>query len=165
MSGPLGQVRAEGGRIGLRFERAYGARPEEIWAALTEAESIRRWLLAEAVLEPRVGGAFRLGWSGGEAAEGTVLAWEPPRLLEVEWADGDGRSVLRVEIAPSAGGAVLVLDHRDVPAGAAVSMGAGWDAHLTALGEALEGREEIAERWSRRYEALRPRYDELLSSP
>ena len=87
---------------------------------------------------------------------------EPPRLLEVEWADRDGRSLLRVEIRPSGAGSALVLDHREIPEGAAVSMGAGWDAHLTALGEALEGREGIAERWSLRYEALRSDYDGLL---
>ena len=162
MSGGLGRVQVEGGRVALRFERAYAAPPEEVWAALTEPESIRRWLLADAVLEPRVGGAFGLRWDRGQGADGTVLAWEPPRLLEVEWADRDGRSLLRVEIRPSGAGSALVLDHREIPERAAVSMGAGWDAHLTALGEALEGRVGIAERWSRRYDALRADYDGLL---
>jgi uncharacterized protein YndB with AHSA1/START domain len=163
MSDGLGEVVAEGGAVALRFERAYDAPPEELWAALTEPASIRRWLLAEAVLEPRVGGAFRLGWSGGHAAEGRVLAWEPPRLLVVEWGDPEGVSVLRVEVRPSGDGSALALDHRGVPPASAVSLGAGWDAHLTALAEALAGREGVAERWSRRYELLRPRYEELLA--
>ena len=48
---------------GLRSERTYDATPEELWSAVTEPDSIRRWLFADAVLEPRVGGEFRLVWS------------------------------------------------------------------------------------------------------
>lgn len=85
MSDQVATLRAEEEQVGLRFERRYDATPDEVWAALTEPESIRRWLLAEAVLEPRVGGAFSLDWSADDRADGTVRASEPPRILEADW--------------------------------------------------------------------------------
>ena len=165
MTEELGTVRAEGNLRALRYERRYEASPDEVWAALTAPESIRRWLFADAVLEPRVGGDFRLAWSGGEKAAGSVLVWEPPHVLETEWVEGEMHSILRFEISASGSGAVLVLDHRDVTRAKAPSMGAGWHAHLEALGDVLEGREPSEERWWPRYESLRPRYEELVTTP
>jgi uncharacterized protein YndB with AHSA1/START domain len=163
VSEALGALRADGDRLALRFERRYDATPAEVWAALTEPESIRRWLFADAVLEPRVGGAFRLSWSEGESAAGSVLAWDPPRALEVEWAWTGMRSVLRIDLSPAEDGTALVLDHRDVTTQAAVSMGAGWHAHLDALGGLLAGQAHAGEAWQRRYESLRPRYAGLVA--
>ena len=164
MTEELGTVRAEGESATLRFERTYDATPEEVWAAFTEPDSIRRWLFAEAVLEQRVGGTFRLVWSESERAGGSVLAWDPPHALEVEWIEGGVRSVLRVEIAPSRAGTLLVLDHRDLALDAAVGTGAGWHAHLEALGDILAGRHVTAEKWRPRYEILRERYAEVAST-
>jgi uncharacterized protein YndB with AHSA1/START domain len=163
MTEQLGTVRADGNLMALRFERRYDASPDEVWAAMTEPESIGRWLFAEAVLEPRVGGDFRLRWDENEAG-GSVLVWEPPRLLEVEWNEADLRSILRVEIIPAENGATLALEHRNVTPKAAIGMGAGWHAHLEALGELLSGREASSERWWPRFEELRPTYEELVSS-
>lgn len=158
----LGALRADDAGLAVRFERRYDATPEEVWAAVTEPASIARWLFADAVLEPRAGGAFRARWGEEDRVGGTVLRWEPPRLLETEWLQTDLRSVLRIEIAPAGEGALLVLDHRRLSAAPAVRVGAGWHAHLDALG-ALLGRGDAAApgdagAWRERYAALRPRY-------
>lgn len=157
----FGVPRREDGRLALRYERHYDATPDEVWSAFTEPQSIRRWLWADAVLEPRVGGVFRLTWSENQA-EGSVLVWRPPHLLEVEWNDTDMRSILRVEISASESGALLVLDHRNATLEPAIRIGAGWHAHLDTLGEVLAGREDAGDGWRRSYESLRPRYEELL---
>jgi uncharacterized protein YndB with AHSA1/START domain len=164
MTEELGVYRSEGESVALRFQRAYDATPEEVWDAVTEPESIRRWLFAEAVVEPRVGGVFQLVWSDEESAGGAVLSWEPPSLLEVEWNEGESRTILRIEIVASNGGAVLVLDHRNLTVDIAVGLGAGWHSHLEALGEALAGREVSEERWHPRYVALRPEYEAIVSA-
>lgn len=163
MTEQLGTVRVEGDLMTLHFERRYEGTPEEVWAALTEPESIKRWLFADAVLEPRVGGAFRLRWSENEAG-GSVLVWEPPRTLEVEWNETNVRSILRLEVTPVEDGAALVLDHRNISAISAIGMGAGWHAHLEALAEVLAGRTVSEERWWPRYEELRPTYEQLVST-
>jgi uncharacterized protein YndB with AHSA1/START domain len=164
MTEELGTVRAEDDRMRLRYERRYDASPEEVWAALTEPDSLRRWLCADPVLEPHVGGEFRLTWSETAQAAGSVLVWEPPHVLEAEWIDGDMHSILRFEISASGDGALLVLDHRGVTPEKAVSMGAGWHAHLERLDDVLAGRDASWDRWRPRYESLLPRYDELVSA-
>ena len=46
----------------VRFERHLDATADEVWAATTQPEPFARWLLAEASIEPRVGGAVTLRW-------------------------------------------------------------------------------------------------------
>lgn len=164
MTQELGTFRSNEEGAALRFERTYDATPEEVWAAFTDPDSIRRWLFADAVLEPRVGGAFRLVWSENERTGGAVLVWEPPRALEVEWSEGEMQSILRVEIAASEGGTMLVLDHRSLTPDVVVGIGAGWHAHLDALDDVLARRDDVTDRWRERHEALLPRYEELTAS-
>jgi uncharacterized protein YndB with AHSA1/START domain len=157
----LGEVRADGERAGLRYERHYAATPEEVWAAFTEPDSIRRWLFAEAVVEPRAGGAFELHW-GEDAARGQVRVWDPPHVFEATWDESNVESVLRVELTVSADGTVLVLDHRGLTRPSAAGTGAGWHAHLSALGELLAARGDVEDRWQERFDRLRPVYGELV---
>jgi uncharacterized protein YndB with AHSA1/START domain len=158
----LGEVRAEGEHAGLRYERLYNATPTEVWAAFTDPDSIRRWLFAEAVVEPRAGGRFELRW-GEDAARGQVVAWDPPHVFEATWDESNVESVLRVEISPSGEGALLVLDHRGLTRPSAVGTGAGWHAHLSALGDLLTSRGAIEDRWQERFERLKPVYGRLVA--
>ena len=157
----VGDVRADGDRAALRYERRYAATPEEVWAAFTEPDSIRRWLFAEAIVEPRAGGVFELRW-GEDAARGEVLVWQPPHVFEASWDESDVESVLRVEISASEEGSVLVLDHRGLTRPSVVGTGAGWHAHLAALGDVLGSRGRIEDRWQERFDALKPVYGELV---
>jgi uncharacterized protein YndB with AHSA1/START domain len=151
----LGSSRADGERRSVRFERVYAAPPERVWAAVTEPEQLRAWLaVGGAVLEPRVGGRFevRMTSDDEETAWGTVLAFDPPRLLEVEWRyEGEDESVLRIELEPRGGGTLLVLDHRLLQAGQAAGYGSGWHAYLDALDDLLAGR--APGDWDERFQA------------
>jgi uncharacterized protein YndB with AHSA1/START domain len=157
-------MRRDGDAFAVRLERTYAASPEEVWAAFTDPSSIRRWLFADTILEPRVGGRAEFRWSdaGDDAALGSVLAWDPPRLLELSWAEREAASLLRVELKPLAGGTLLVLDHSGIASeGTATGLGAGWHSHLVALGELLGGHDAVEERWWPLYQSLRPRYEDL----
>jgi uncharacterized protein YndB with AHSA1/START domain len=160
----LGEVRRDGDGFAVQIARRYDATREEVWAAFTEPPSIARWLFADAVLEPRVGGRAEFRWSENEAAVGYVLAWEPPALLELTWGEHDRQSVVRVEISPDGRGTLLVLEHRHVGADGATGLAAGWHAHLVALRDVLDGRDAIEDRWRPLFESLRPQYAELVGS-
>jgi uncharacterized protein YndB with AHSA1/START domain len=151
----LGAYRVEGERRSIRFEREYGASVEDVWSAVTDPERLRRWLaVGGAVLEPRAGGRFevRMTPSEEETAWGTVLAFEPPRLLEVEWRyPGEDESVVRIELEPRGDRTLLVLDHRLLQAGQAAGYGAGWHAYLDALGDVLADGD--AGSWDERFQA------------
>ena len=158
-----GQLRAEGDRCGVRFERRYDAPPEELWSALTEPERLTRWLANVAELELRVGGRFLLVWhEDGQQTDGTVLDLEPGRVLELGWTyPEEPDSAVRFELRPDGDGTVLVLDHRGLPPGSIAGYGAGWHSHLDSLDAHLAGGEAD---WSARFQELGPAYEEQAAA-
>lgn len=154
-----GQLRAEGDRCGVRFERRYEFAPEEVWSALTEPERLQRWLADVAEIELRVGGRFVLRWNqsdGTHEDDGKVRALETGRLLELDWTyPGEPDSVARFELRPDGDGTILVLDHRGLPPAAIAGYGAGWHSHLDSLEAHLAGSQAD---WSARFEELQPAY-------
>jgi uncharacterized protein YndB with AHSA1/START domain len=139
MSEEMGALRRDGELRAVRFERRYEATPEELWAALTEADRLRGWL-AEATIEPRVGGRVVFRWSDSEVAEGDVRVFDPPSTLELVWSEHGHDTVLRFQLEPRDGGTLLVLDHRQLLPESAAGFGAGWHAHLDVLGRLLQGQ-------------------------
>jgi uncharacterized protein YndB with AHSA1/START domain len=84
------------GECALRLTRRYSAPPAEVWLALTDPDSVARWL--------------------GRPL-GVVLREEPPHLLELDWSgEGEPASTVRFELSDADGGTLLVLDHRGIAA-------------------------------------------------
>src|SRR5262249_13275997 len=142
----------------LRFERRLAHPPARVWDALTDRAELGVWLAAEAELEPRLGGVVRLRWSESASMHGTGGEWEPPRTLAFTWDEGDGESLVRVDLEPDGDGARLVLTHERIDATS--GFGAGWHAHLDMLDGLLDGRDVD---WQERWDALRPRYEAAMA--
>ncbi len=157
----MGTVRRDGDWRAVRFERTLAASPDDVWAALTKPERLRRWL-ADGVFQVRVGGRLELRFDDG-TVEGTVRELDRPRLLEYEWVEGEKRSIVRFELEPAAEGTRLVLDHRRLPADAAAGFGAGWHSHLDALHAALRADEPPRHAWWDRFQSLLPQYQEAAA--
>jgi uncharacterized protein YndB with AHSA1/START domain len=134
-----GVLRADGDRAAVRFERRYAGDPDQIWAALTEPDRLRRWLAEIVDGRLAAGAEFTFRWDGddNQTARCRVRVFEPGRVLELDWGfTGEPDSLLRIELSPAdAGGTLLVLDHRLLPANQAAGYGAGWHAHLAALAD------------------------------
>jgi uncharacterized protein YndB with AHSA1/START domain len=161
MTDDPGNLRRDGDRFAVRFERHYPAGPAQVWATLTEPERLRRWL-AEVVdgrLEP--GGEFTFRWDGDDdqTARCRVRLFEPPKVLELSWSfTGEPDSVLRIELAAAGAGTLLVLDHRQLPPDQAAGYGAGWQAHLDALADLDRAG------WEARFAEFLPDYRAQLSA-
>jgi uncharacterized protein YndB with AHSA1/START domain len=85
------------GHCSVRLTRRYAEPPPEVWAALTEPESLPRWL--------------RPGFDVPQTAV------EPGRVLELDWRPpGEEPSVVRIELTPAGSGTMLVLDHARIDA-------------------------------------------------
>ncbi|MET7443320.1 MULTISPECIES: SRPBCC domain-containing protein [unclassified Streptomyces] len=99
---------------------------EDVWPAVATAEGLREWLAGAVDLEPRLGGAARLG----ELGEGRVTAWDVERVAEYT-AEERGRIRFHLEAAPD-GGTTLRFTHetRSGPE-------PGWRARLERLVTAL----------------------------
>ncbi|HEX2298138.1 MAG TPA: SRPBCC domain-containing protein [Pseudonocardiaceae bacterium] len=146
----LGNRPAADGEAGVsvRLRRSYHTEVEDVWAAVTDPDRLKRWFLPVSG-DLRVGGKFQLeGNAGGE-----ILHCEPPRLLKVTF--GSETSVVELRLSAgglSAGGVsadggagtVLELEHT-VPlemagSGAgALYVGPGWDGGLLGLSLFLQG--------------------------
>jgi uncharacterized protein YndB with AHSA1/START domain len=91
----------------VRLTRRYAASPEEVWAAITEPESVAHWL--------------------GRPIPGKARVVEPQRVLELEWRpDGEPPSVVRFDLAAVEGGTRLVLDHSRLDERTCMRYGAAW---------------------------------------
>jgi uncharacterized protein YndB with AHSA1/START domain len=126
------------GTCEVRYTRYYRAAPDEVWAALTEPESLARWLAPTGEVALRRGGPFELRLDG-ETMKGRVRAVEPSRLLELDWATGDEEpSIVRFELTPDRAGTLLVLDHRRIDARVGMRYMARWATHLERLDAVVE---------------------------
>src|SRR6185437_8407844 len=60
---------------------------EHLWDAISTPEGLRGWLLCtHAVIDGRGGGRIEMvSGPAGYHSSGTILVWDPPRVLEYEW--------------------------------------------------------------------------------
>jgi uncharacterized protein YndB with AHSA1/START domain len=99
-------------RCSLRLTRRIAAPPEEVWRALTEPESLRRWLAPRAEGGLESAAELDLALGSGEPIVARVREVEHARVLELDWDVGGDPSTVRFELRPDGrGGTVLVLDH------------------------------------------------------
>ncbi len=124
------------GRATLRLTRYLDAPVTEVWAALTEPDSISRWLARPGAVELAEGGPFELHTAAGAATRihGRVRAVEPERVLELDWHPvGQEPSVVRFELTPAGPGTTLVLDHRRLDERVCMAYARTWERRLDDL--------------------------------
>jgi uncharacterized protein YndB with AHSA1/START domain len=153
----VGILRPHGDARALLFERRLGAGPERVWRAITDRDQLARWL-TDVTIEPRLGGDVLIDFGEAGSNPGTVLTWEPPRVLEYSWIwAGVHDSVLRFDLRPDGDGTHLRMEHRALALSVAGDHGSGWHAYLDALADVVEGRSVGS--WDEREEAARPEYE------
>jgi uncharacterized protein YndB with AHSA1/START domain len=122
------------GTCAVRLTRYYRASPAEVWAALTDAGSIARWLAPVGGLDLSPGGFIQLQVGSDVSLDAKVRAVESERLLELDWmVPGEEPSVVRFELRPDGDGTVLALDHRLIDARFGMRAMGIWENHLTRL--------------------------------
>ncbi|MEO8149335.1 MAG: SRPBCC domain-containing protein [Bacteroidia bacterium] len=93
------------------------ASPEEVFNALAMPEIIAEWTGDEAVLEPRINGAFAMfgGW-----VKGNVLAFEPGKKLSYSWKPDEWNkkaeaSIVTYLFEKDIAGTKITLTHEGFP--------------------------------------------------
>jgi uncharacterized protein YndB with AHSA1/START domain len=152
----IGIVAPSGDSFSVSFERRIAAPVEAVWSAVTEREQLIRWF-TDTRIEPRVGGTVLVDFGEPGTASGSVLAWDPPRLLEFEWRSSvTDASILRIELEPDGETTLLRLEHRGISEELAQDLGAGWHAYLDGLADLFEG---TSGDWTARERRVRPLYE------
>lgn len=92
------------------------APPRKVFAALTEAKTIRLWSEQGGKIQPKVGGKFEMfdGW-----VKGTVLEYKPGKALAYTWHPGDWdgtvKSTVRYTFTATKSGTKVTLTHSGFP--------------------------------------------------
>jgi uncharacterized protein YndB with AHSA1/START domain len=106
-------------RCSARFTRRYDATLDDMWNALTDRESLARWLAPP----PGV----------------TVTRAEPERVLELDWSPpGEPSSVVRIELHAEGERTVLVLEHSRIDAVLGMRYMRDWFSAIERFGGELE---------------------------
>jgi uncharacterized protein YndB with AHSA1/START domain len=104
----------------LEFRSEFSAPPARVFAALTEADHLARWLCDDADSEAMVGGRVTLRWSGPDASsqpfEGHWVVFQRPLSCAFDgghsgYPDGNAGRV-GFELAAGGPGTVLITRHR-----------------------------------------------------
>jgi uncharacterized protein YndB with AHSA1/START domain len=113
-------------RPSLTLTRRFRAKPEKVYAAWTDPESLIRWFATsqakpgslQADLDVRVGGHYRISFTGesGEYFEvgGVYREVVPNQRLQFTWAwhsTPERESLVTIDITPDAAGTLLIFNH------------------------------------------------------
>jgi activator of HSP90 ATPase len=118
------------------------AKPEEVWDALVNSETIEIWSKDEAKMKAEVGAEWML-WGG--QMFGTNLEVEPLKKLVQAWCyeewDKDKPSKVTITLKQKGRKTIVELLHEDVPEKSLKSITEGWNTYY--LGAIKEMFEEI----------------------
>ena len=136
----FGTVRAlPDGRVELRFERWFPHARDKVWRALTVPSELRAWFVEildydNSRLTFTPGASLSFVATGFPAGRGTVLACDPPALLEYTWDE----ETLRWELAEKDDGTRLVFVNTVADTDTAAAVDQGWHTGLKRLADALD---------------------------
>ena len=135
----LGVLERAGDEVTIRFTRRLRHPIAKVWRALTQAEHLAAWFptTVEGDLTPGAKLHYNFREMNLPGFDGTVLAADPPRLLEFTW--GDER--LRFELTPDGEHTVLSFSATFSELGRAARDAAGWHTCLDVLGLHLAGEQ------------------------
>ena len=137
----LGTLERVGGQSVLRYRRRLAHPQPKVWRALTEDAHLAEWF-PTTIEGARAGGAplhFSFREAEGEPFDGEMLAFDPPSLMELRWADDVLRFELEPDPEPDGSGCILRLTVTFPEHGKAARDVAGWHVCLEELAHALDG--------------------------
>ena len=128
-------------------EVTIAAPAEVVWAHLTTAEGLVRWIGPEATADPTPGGILRWTHANGASVVGRFVELTPYRRLVFTYGWEDGRmgippesTTVEIDLVEHDGATTLRLVHHGLPPEAVDDHQQGWAHFLTALRDTLVAR-------------------------
>jgi uncharacterized protein YndB with AHSA1/START domain len=112
-------------------------RPETLFPFFTDPAKMTLWIGRHVLLEPIIGGAFRIDINGDHIAVGEYVELVPCEKVVLTWGWTNsqllppGSSTVEFRLYPEANGTRLVLTHSGLPAAGIPSQLQGW-LHYTS---------------------------------
>jgi uncharacterized protein YndB with AHSA1/START domain len=130
----------------LAHELRIEARPETVFAFLTDPDKMTRWKGDSAQLDARPGGVYRVQ-IGQAIVVGEFVELDPPHRVVFTWGwEGNddvppGSSTVEVTLMPDGEATILRLVHRDLPEEQRAEHDGGWKYFLPRLAAAAAHRQ------------------------
>jgi uncharacterized protein YndB with AHSA1/START domain len=128
------------------YEVTIAAPIEVVWAHLTTAGGLVRWVGPDATAEPAPGGVLRWTHPNGATVVGRFVELVPPRrvVFTYGWEDGrmgvpPGSTTVEIELTEKDGTTTLRLMHYGLPPEAVPDHERGWAYFLGVLRATLSG--------------------------
>jgi len=161
---PTGTVGDGPGGREIRLTRRFRARPEDVWAALTESDRLERWI-GRWEGDPSTGTVTFFMTAEGDDVEAepmTIVECEPPHRFAAETAVGGQQWHVRWELA--AEGDITTLTFAQLAADDEIeTAGPGWEYYLDRLVTVLDGGDVRSVQFADYFPAMRGYYADLVS--
>jgi uncharacterized protein YndB with AHSA1/START domain len=144
----FGALERQGDLSILRYRRRLAHAPEKVWRVVSELDQQAGWFPTTMEGERVAGAPLHFGFREheGEPFDGVMLAFDPPSVMALRWAD----DILRFELHPDGAGCVLELTVTFPDYGKAARDAAGWHVCLEQLDHVVDGTElpwDPPDRW------------------
>lgn len=132
-------------RSAITREIRVAARPETVFAFLTDPAKMVRWMGGRVELDPRSGGVYRVEINTRDIARGEYVEVVPHRRVVFTWGwEGGGpvragSTTVEITLDPDGDSTIVRLVHRDLPEEARDVHARGWEHYLGRLAVAAAG--------------------------
>jgi uncharacterized protein YndB with AHSA1/START domain len=122
-------------------------RPETLFSFFTNPDKLVQWMGSHVLLEPRIGGKYRIDINGSDVAMGEYVELVPYEKIVMTWGwekskiVPPGSSTLEFRLTPQDNGTLLVLTHYDLPVEEIPSHQQGWNHYIPRIQAVAEGRD------------------------
>lgn len=142
---PTGRILQQEGRPVLRLTRTFRAPREDVWAAVTEPDRLRRWIGSWSG-DPATGRVTFVMEAEGDATgeEMEIRECVPPRVLRLTSHVGEAQWHLDLVLEEHEGVTTLTFEQPGIDPTEVESTGPGWEYYLDRL-VAAESGGEVAE--------------------
>ncbi|MGM0881804.1 MAG: SRPBCC family protein [Bacillota bacterium] len=129
-------------------------RPETLFSFFTDPDKLVRWMGRHVLLEPSIGGKYRIDVNGSDIAMGEYKEIIPNEKIVMTWGweksklVPPGSSTLEFKLTPKDNGTLLLLTHYDLPATEIPSHQQGWAHYMDRLQLLAQGQDPGIDPWS-----------------
>ena len=124
-----------------------------IFAFLTDADRLTRWMGVSATLEPRPGGLFLVDVNSGNVARGEFKEVVPVSRLAYSWGWDEGHqmppgsSLIEIDLIPQGAATLVRMTHSGLPAALVADHARGWAHYYGRLAVVAAGGDPGPDPW------------------
>jgi len=129
----------------IKKEIFIACRPEILFSFFTDPDKLVRWMGRNVLLDPSIGGKFRIDLNGSDIAMGEYKEITPNEKVVMTWgwehskAVPPGSSTVEFKLTPKDNGTLLEFTHYDLPATEIADHVKGWSHFLPRIQLVAEG--------------------------